>query len=129
MSDLILYRQAERNLDSVYTSAPMVLIVEKQESKKVLIFNRVVQWIFFNIRLLVLSIYLKTNIPITRIGKYLTLIHFSKDKIKSCFICLTLSVEWNNRKNCNIFFTKVPQCLDNPLRYKKRNSNFSLRLI
>ena len=29
MSDLILYRQTERNLDSVYTSAPMVLIVEK----------------------------------------------------------------------------------------------------
>ena len=29
MSDLVLYRQAERNLDSVSTSAPMVLIVEK----------------------------------------------------------------------------------------------------
>ena len=28
-SDLMLYRQAERNLDSVSTSAPMALIVEK----------------------------------------------------------------------------------------------------
>ena len=37
---------------------------------------------FFNIRPLLMSIYLKTNIPITRIGKYLTLIHLSKDKIK-----------------------------------------------
>ena len=57
----------------------------------------------------------ETNIPITRIGKYLTLIHLSKDKIKSCFICLTLSVESNNKKNCNIYFYKsIPQCLDNP---------------
>ena len=29
MSDLMLYRQAERNLDCVSTSAPMALIVEK----------------------------------------------------------------------------------------------------
>ena len=38
--------------------------------KKSLIFNRVVQW-FFLISAVLLSIYLKTNIPINRIQKYL----------------------------------------------------------
>lgn len=77
----------------------------------------------------VLSIYLKTNIPISRIRNYLTSIRLSKDKIKSCLF------DWNWVLNgitksivIYINFNKVPQnfSLIAPHWEKKTNSNFSL---